>query len=259
MPLDLRPASAFSLDDLAALFNAGYADYFVPFHVDAPALRAMNEAFDVDADASRVALRDGEPVGLANLALRGTEAWIGGVGVVPQARRSGVGEALMLTLHDEARARGVETVWLEVIEQNEAAFRLYEKLGYEVTREVEVWRLDGDETGRAASELPVAEAHERIRRLRTVREPWQRADGTLAHYDDLEAVATGRGAAIFRAGPVVQLFQIAGADLEELFRTMRGRGAVSAVNIATDDPAAAALRALNGIVVVRQHEMALRL
>ena len=50
-------------------------------------------AFDIDREASRVALRDGELVGLANLAVRGSDAWIGGVGVVPAERRRGTGRA----------------------------------------------------------------------------------------------------------------------------------------------------------------------
>ncbi len=62
----------------------------------------MDDAFDLDLDASRIAYRDGEPVGLGNLGLRGEDAWIGGVGVVPSARRSGVGEALMRGLHEQA-------------------------------------------------------------------------------------------------------------------------------------------------------------
>ena len=55
----------------------------------------MQEKFDFDLDASLIAYRDGDPVGLANLAVRGQDAWIGGVGVVASARRAGVGETLM--------------------------------------------------------------------------------------------------------------------------------------------------------------------
>jgi hypothetical protein len=52
-------------------------------------LAFMLDTYDIDLDASLVASRDGEPVGLANLALRGDEAWVGGVGVVPAARGEG--------------------------------------------------------------------------------------------------------------------------------------------------------------------------
>ena len=80
----------------------------IPFRLDEGALAGMIDWFDLDVDASRVALRDGEPVGFGNLGLRGDEAWIGGVGVVTSARRQGIGELLMEALHDEAAARGVQ-------------------------------------------------------------------------------------------------------------------------------------------------------
>jgi len=257
--IELRASSSFSYEQLAAVFTAGYVDYFLPFRIDAPALRAMNDAFDIDLDVSRVALRDGDPVGLANLGIRDAEAWVGGVGVVPDARRAGVAETMMEALHEQARARGVETVWLEVIEQNDAAFRLYDKLGYVVEREVEVWTLADDGAGGSAAEVDASEAHELVRRVRTSREPWQRADGTLAHFDDLRGLRGDGGAAVFRTAGVVQLFQIAGTELEELLRTLRAHGTVSALNVVVDDPAAAALGSLGATVAVRQREMSLTL
>ena len=40
----------------------------------ADALRFLTTAYDLDRAASRVAVRDGEPVGLVNLGLRGPDA-----------------------------------------------------------------------------------------------------------------------------------------------------------------------------------------
>jgi len=258
--LELRAASSLSTGELAALFNAAYEGYLVPFHVDENTVRMMTEAFDLDADASRVAFRDGEPVGLANLGLRGEDAWIGGVGVVPAARRSGVGEALMAAVHEQARERGIRRVWLEVIVENTGAFALYEKLGYRTVRDVEVWSLPlsaSETTG--AEDVAADEAHARIRALRTEHEPWQRADGTLAHHSDLRGLATGAGAAVYRQpGENVQLLQFAG-EAEPLLRALRVLGPVSVLNLPADDPAARAPRDLGATVVVRQHEMLLEL
>jgi len=141
MEIELRSAQSLSLAERAALFTAAYEGYLVPFHVDEKILAWLDETFDIDVDASRIAYRDGETVGLGNLGVRGEDAWIGGVGVVQAARRSGIGEALMLGLHDEARARGIRRVWLEVIVENTGAFALYEKLGYRTVRDVTVWSL----------------------------------------------------------------------------------------------------------------------
>ena len=98
----------------------------------------------------------------------------------------------MEALHDEAAARGVKNVWLEVIEQNDAAYRLYEKLGYDLVRWVEVWTLPAELPPGPSREVPVEEAHAHIRELRTEREPWQRSDATLAHYGDARGVDDGR-------------------------------------------------------------------
>ena len=253
--LDLRPGSSLPLAERAELFTAGYEGYVMPFNVDEAALGWMQENFDFDLDASRIAYRDGEPVGLANLAVRGRDAWIGGVGVVSSARRTGVGEALMRAVHDEARARGVERVWLEVIDSNGGARALYEKLGYEPVQDVEVWTLPGAQDDHAGSEVPAAEAKAQLP-LR--HEPWQRADGTLAHYEDVQGLVTESGAMLFCVRSTAQLQQYAG-EPDPLLRALRTFGDVYVLNLPVKDPASAVMRELGGSVVVRQHEMLLEL
>jgi ribosomal protein S18 acetylase RimI-like enzyme len=257
--VELRPSSTVPFAELVELFNRGYEGYVIPFRLDETIFRFMVDTYDLDLDASRVAFSRDEPLGLGNLGLRGEDAWIGGVGVVPSARRHGVGGELMRALHDEARRRGVRNVWLEVIDRNESAFDLYVKLGYRVTRELEVWSLAAEPGSSSASEVPAAEAHRRIRELRKDREPWQRADGTLEHLDDLRGLVTDDGAAVFRVTGVVQLLQIAGGGTEDLLSALRASGAVSVLNLPADDPAAEALRALGATPAVRQREMLLEL
>jgi len=53
--------------------------------------------------------------------------------VAPEARRSGVGAALTKAVMDWAAARGAQRVLLGVAENNEAAQRLYERLGFKLT------------------------------------------------------------------------------------------------------------------------------
>jgi ribosomal protein S18 acetylase RimI-like enzyme len=257
---DIRSARSLGLAEYTALFNAAYEGYLVPFHIDENTAAAMTESFDLDADASRIAYRDEETVGLGNLGVRGEDAWIGGVGVVPAARRSGIGEALMRALHEQARERGIRRVWLEVIVENTGAFALYEKLGYRTVRDVEVWSLPLSVSERTdAEDASAAEAHARIRELRMERDPWQRADATLAHYADVLGLVTEGGAAIYRRpGESVQLVQIAG-DAEPLLRALRTLGPVSILNLPEDDPATQAFRSLGGSVAIRQHEMLLEL
>ena len=255
MSVELRSANVLSLGKRAELFTAAYEGYLMPMHIDEAALGWMHEKFDFDLDASRVAYRDGEPVGLANLAVRDRDAWIGGVGVVASARRAGIGEALMRSVHEEARSRDVERVWLEVIVENTGAFALYEKLGYELVQDVEVWTLPGAEGEHEGHEVPVADAKAR---LLARHEPWQRADGTLANYDDVRGLVTDSGAMLFCVRSSAQLQQYAG-EPEPLLRALRSFGDVYILNLPAADPGAQVLCELGGSVVVRQHEMLLDL
>jgi len=255
LSLELRSARALSVGERAELFTAAYEGYLVPMLIDEASLVWMQEKFDFDPDASRIAYRDGDPVGLANLAVRGQDAWIGGVGVVASARRAGVGEALMRAVHEEARSRGVERVWLEVMVENTGALALYEKLGYEEVQDVEVWTLPTAEGEHAGREVPPADVKAQLPERH---QPWQRADGTLSHFDDLRGLVTDTGAMLFCVRSSAQLQQYTG-EPEPLLRALRTFGDVYVLNLPADDPAAVVLRELGGSVTVRQHEMLLEL
>ena len=260
--LELQPASDLSDEELAALFTASYEGYLVPFAVDAAAVRSLTETCDLDRAASVIAVRGGERVGLANLGLRGSDAWVGGVGVVPAERRRGTGRRLMQALHENARSRGVERVWLEVIVENGGAIALYEQLGYAHVRELEVWSLAGAPGGEA-NETDAAEAHAWIREHRVEREPWQRDDASLARATDARGLVVAGAAAVVRvAGGRVSVVQIAGeeAPLRQLLEGVRRLGdTVSVLNLPAGNPASTALAALGGTADVRQHEMVLQL
>jgi GNAT superfamily N-acetyltransferase len=254
--VELSSARSLTPSERAELNNAAFAGYFIPVHVDEAGVVGMTKWFDLDVDASRIALRDGEPVGFGMLGVRGEDAWIGGVGVVPAARRSGVGETLMRALHDEAPERGVRRLWLEVIAENTGALALYEKLGYAHVQDVEVWTLPGADGALEGREVPPAEV---AAGLPEQHEPWQRADGTPAHYDDVRGLVTDTGAMLFCVRSTTAQLQRYAGEPEPLIRALRTFKDVYILNLPAKDPAAAVLRELGGNVTVRQHEMVLEL
>jgi len=259
--VELVPAAEFSDAELAATFTAGYEGYFMPLAVDADAFRFLARSFDYDLDASRV-VRDGnESVGLVMVARRGEDGWIGGVAVVPDLRRTGLGRQLMEAAAAEARARGVKQLWLEVLVQNTPAIGLYERLGYERVRELEVWALDGfDEQRREGTPAATRDATGRV----TERPPWQRADETVANMDDAQALVTTSGTLIYRETTgTASLLQVA-ADVEDgvldLLATLPPHvKSLRYMNGPVGDPVNAALKSLGGVEIARQHEMLLRL
>ena len=234
--MELVPSDRYSYAELAELFTRGYEGYFVPMHLDEPTLRYMVETWDIDLSRSRVA----PDAGLANLAIRGDRAWIGGIGVVPEQRRNGVGRALMEAVLELAPP----TVLLEVIEANEPAIRLYESLGFEKTRVLEVWRV----------EAPLVAA-ERVAQstLGQAGLPWQREDASLP--PDYERVEVDGGAMLWRGATV---FQLEARD-EDAAAALLSRGtALNYVNVPEGDVASGALERLGGELRLRQFEMVLR-
>ena len=256
----LEPASGRTHAELAALFTSGYERYFMPVAVDEDAFSFMAGTWDYDLNASLVAVDGEDDVGLCMLGVRGNSGWIGGVGVVAGRRGEGIGEQLMRAIEDRARSRGVERLWLEVLVQNEPAIRLYEKLGYQVVRKLEVWSLDdlALQEHEVAS-APVADVVGRS----PLRQPWQRADAAVERQDDARALVGGDGSLVFRSGNgVASILQAAGdadairARVESL---PEGTTGVRYLNGPEGDPVNAALEAFGGTCVARQHEMLLEL
>jgi ribosomal protein S18 acetylase RimI-like enzyme len=234
--MNLVASDQFSYADLAELFTRGYEGYFVPMHFDDPTLRTMVDAWDIDLAKSRVA----PGAGLANLAVRGDRGWIGGIAVVPEQRRNGVGRALMEAVLELAPP----TVLLEVIEANEPAIKLYESLGFEKTRVLEVWRVEAPE---AAAAVTADQAT-----LGQTGLPWQREDASLPA--DYERVEVDGGAMVFRGSTV---FQLEARD-EDAAAALLSRGtALNYVNVPEGDVASGALERLGGELRLKQFEMVL--
>jgi GNAT superfamily N-acetyltransferase len=233
--MNLVPSDQYSYSDLAELFTRGYEGYFVPMHFDEPTLRYMVDTWDIDLSRSRVA----PDAGLANLAIRGDRGWIGGIAVVPEQRRNGVGRALMEAVLELAPP----TVLLEVIEANEQAIKLYESLGFEKTRVLEVWRV----------EAPLVEAESAAQSmLGQTGLPWQREDASLP--PDYERVEVDGGAMLWRGATVFQLE----AESEDAATALLSRGTVlNYVNVPEGDIASGALARLGGELRLKQFEMVL--
>ena len=85
-----------------------------------------------DAALGYVCEIDGRVVGYVGMMLAYDEGQITNVAVHPDARRQGVGRALMEAVTKEARARGLVQIALEVRASNQAAILLYERDGFAI-------------------------------------------------------------------------------------------------------------------------------
>jgi ribosomal protein S18 acetylase RimI-like enzyme len=129
--IQLIPASRFSYEQLTAIYNQTRVDYMVPMPMNAARLAEYVNTYDVDLDRSVVAAtQDGEMLGVNMLGLREDRAWITRLGVIPNTRRGGIGQALMESLMEQSARLSIKFAMLEVIKNNTPAHQLFLKLGF---------------------------------------------------------------------------------------------------------------------------------
>jgi ribosomal protein S18 acetylase RimI-like enzyme len=88
-------------------------------------------------DAEYLLAGDDEPVAVAQVRYRWSvwweaeDCWLEDLYVAPEARREGVGRALVEAVIERATARGCRRVELDVNSENPAAMALYHSLGFD--------------------------------------------------------------------------------------------------------------------------------
>ena len=149
----------FTMDDLQSVTNINrvclpenYTDYFF---IDL--YRRFPETF-------LVAEEDGEVVGyimcrielgLSNFGFSGLikKGHIVSVAVLPQYRHKGIGEALITEAMEGMRKYNTKQCFLEVRTTNAPAINLYKKLGFNVTRTIHGYYVDGEDAYVMSHEL----------------------------------------------------------------------------------------------------------
>jgi len=131
MMMEIIPADRLTLQELTDLYNQTRVDYLIPMPMNADRLNEYVKDFDVDLRQSCVARdTDGQVLGLSMLGFRKQTAWITRLGVLPSARRTGAGAALMDCMLANASVLGAMETQLEVIKNNEPAYKLFLKKGF---------------------------------------------------------------------------------------------------------------------------------
>jgi ribosomal protein S18 acetylase RimI-like enzyme len=179
---DLVSASDHPLPDLVATLNRGFENYPVPIRLNISQFLAMVRKDSIDLTASRVLLADSRPVGVALIARRGWTSRLAAMGIVTDLRGKGAGSWFMEKLIRQARERGDREMMLEVIEQNDAAVRLYQKFEFQTVRRLvgfirrEAIELEEYEL----SEMDLREMGARISQFGLRDLPWQLSGETIA-------------------------------------------------------------------------------
>lgn len=184
MTLSLTPASEHPIPFLADLMTRGFEGYIVPVTMTDAALHTMIRRDGIDLTASRILLRDEEPIGVAFIARRGWTSRLAAFGVTSNARSGGVGTWAMEQLLEEARARGEKEMLLEVIEQNTAGVKLYEKVGFQKMRRLVGYKLENPqvESAHKLEEIDIREVARQVTYHGMKDLPWQLSGTTIMQH-----------------------------------------------------------------------------
>ena len=139
--IKLIPASQFTIEQLAAIYNQTRVDYMVPMPMNAARLAEYVATYDVKLEHSLVATtQDKEMLGVIMLGVRKNRAWITRLGVLPNTRRGGIGKALFGGLLEQSAQLSINFHMLEVIKNNVPAQQLFLKYGFREIGELLVLR-----------------------------------------------------------------------------------------------------------------------
>lgn len=274
--LRISSAASVTLEGFAAAFNASFSGYFYPMTLTSEQLSRRVRFEHLDILRSRLAYDEGdELVGMAMLGVRGDVGWVGGFGITEKYRGRGRAGELMTALVEEARACPVGQLTLEVLRQNAAAIRLYERAGMEIARDLIIFERQPIVAAPRGDHAPLQEAKpaellQHFRRLHDHPPAWQRDLSALLVMDGLRGLYLGArdlpdAYALLRSWPggmtyIVDLAAASKEDADALCAGLKGvEGRLRIINEPESSFFCEALASQDFVETERQHEMVMTL
>lgn len=198
-----------SLSDMYRAFMAGFSDYMIRFDMGETEFESIFLVRDQNQPSrSIVSYIDGEPIGILLSGIAhldsGWRTRCGGLAIAPGYRKLGIAQELMRRFDEQAKG----TRLLEVIQGNESALRLYERLDYQIVREIRYYQSELTFSTATLEAIPIAELFERYYPSAVHRPIWQRDVRTTQQQATLIRVTEGerKGALLFRDAVLLDVF-----------------------------------------------------
>lgn len=266
-----------SYRQLAECFCLAFSDYYFPMNLSPEQLREHLEQSGVDLKLSYGAFIEDNMVGFifnsSSLYNGKKAAFDVGTAVVPEHRGKGVFHQMFQVMEPQLAQEHIDTYYLEVLQQNERAVRLYQKHGFSIEREYIVLRsgekpaqndsFQGEEID--FSKFDVSQASNCI----TVKPCFEHCTGVLQKHPHLYEVRYTRRKGIISAfciyakenGAILQLGYQELPDLKHILQSMVSTfPSVGVKNIDTAYPQVLELfDSLHFKEVTRQFEMSKKL
>ena len=154
-------------DSLLNCFNEAFSKNKVKLQLSPHDFRIrLYHKLHLDPNLSRLIVLNDQVVGFALFAAHENlkQGYNGGTGVLPKCQKQGFGDLLMTECLAAFQKKKIQTLWLEVLEDNTAALTLYDKHGFVPTRKLLCFRRDKIKSGAVRNDLEIRPATQ-----------WQRA------------------------------------------------------------------------------------
>lgn len=130
--MNVRPVESRDVEAVLALWRAVFPEYGDPGRPQRDPRASVLRKLAFADGLFWLAERDGRVIGTVMAGYDGHRGWLYSLGVHPEARRAGVGLALLAEAERALTALGAPKVNLQVFTRNEAGQAFWRKAGYQV-------------------------------------------------------------------------------------------------------------------------------
>jgi GNAT superfamily N-acetyltransferase len=131
------------IDKVVDVFNRGFKDYVIPVQMDEYILKDYIFVNDISLKDSFTAMDDnGVAQAFTFTGMRAKQSWVGGLAVDARHRGLGFGKAVLSAQIDRVKKLGMDDLWLECLDDNDVALKLYHNAGFKPTRKIYFMQCD---------------------------------------------------------------------------------------------------------------------
>ncbi|WP_106914553.1 GNAT family N-acetyltransferase [Chryseobacterium aurantiacum] len=136
--MEFKTLKNLDVEELLSVFNLSFSDYVVPFHLTRELLNFKIATEKIDLSLSVGAFENEKLIGFILQAEKMENgegmAYNAGTGVVPEGRGKGLVRKMYDFIIPVLKEKNINTLVLEVIDENQKAIRAYENLGFTIVR-----------------------------------------------------------------------------------------------------------------------------
>lgn len=208
--MEIRPLNQTPLRAIVDCLLIAFEDYFVPMPSDLNYWADRFKAARVDLELSYGAFKGEQLVGFI---IHGIDDYKGkqtafntGTGVIPEYRSQKIVDQIYACAIPKLKLQGITQCALEVIQDNHRAIRVYERIGFSITRNFLCFKGKLQQEPEEVQVMPVS--FEQVRASRT--------DHQLYSWDNVDA-------AIQTAGPIYTTYRVKRGNADIGFFTVNSK------------------------------------